>query len=150
MRGRTSARPYERKCTVAGAIDAFKANRGVRQPTAKANDANAGAHEALAGIANTFRMGATTAANVAGNMFGVPGAGSIVSGLLGGGAGMGTLGGMGGVGGMMGGGDGFSEQLALIGLQQQMQRQTQVVETMSNISKAEHDARMAAVRNIRS
>ena len=39
------------------------------------------------------------------------------------------------------------QQLALIQLQRQIQRQSQMFEMASNVSKAEHDARMPAVRN---
>ena len=37
----------------------------------------------------------------------------------------------------------------LLNLQNQMQVQNQVFSTMSNVSKTEHDTRMAAVRNMR-
>ena len=90
---------------------------------------------------------AQTAAGIAGG----PGAGMAVGNLFGGGLGTGTLGGLGGLGGVGGlaGGTDFQQQLALIQLQRQIQAQTQIFETLSNVSKAEHDARMSAVRNMR-
>ena len=71
-------------------------------------------------------------------------------------AGFGGLGGLGGLGGgslqsimslmssnPMGG------QVMLLQLQEQMQARSQAFQTISNISKSEHDSKMNAVRNIR-
>lgn len=73
-----------------------------------------------------------------------PALGALTSGL-----GTGTLGGLGlgGFGGMLG--NDFAQQLALIQLQRQIQMQSQTVEMLSNMSKAEHEQRMSPLRNIR-
>jgi hypothetical protein len=59
----------------------------------------------------------------------------------------------GGVGGIdldgLTGGDPFQQQLAMIRIQQQVQAQQQQVNLLSNILKSDHDARMAAIRNIK-
>ncbi|MFN8548388.1 MAG: hypothetical protein U0527_10635 [Candidatus Eisenbacteria bacterium] len=43
----------------------------------------------------------------------------------------------------------FNRQLEMIKLQQQIQDQTQVINTLSNISKAKHEAAMSAIRNMK-
>ncbi len=43
----------------------------------------------------------------------------------------------------------FNRQLEMIKLQQQIQDQTQVINTISNISKSKHEAAMAAIRNMK-
>ena len=74
----------------------------------------------------------------------IPGAG-IIGGLLGG------LGKMGGGGGGFGGIDtGMSEQMQLLQMQQQIQKETQMFNLMTNISKDRHEASMAAIRNMKS
>lgn len=57
-----------------------------------------------------------------------------------------------GVGGALSGigvDSGFNRQLEMIRLQQQIQEQTQIINTVSNISKAKHEAAMAAIRNMK-
>jgi hypothetical protein len=43
----------------------------------------------------------------------------------------------------------FNKQYELIMLQQQIQQQTQIFNTMSNISKSKHEAAMTAIRNMK-
>ncbi len=121
------------------------ANRLNRQPRQfkQAAKPNAGAGQFIKLLGGGLASLAQTAAGIAGG----PAAGGLVSQLLGGALGGGTLGGLGG-GGLMGGTD-TANQMALIQLQRQIQQQTQIFETLTNISKAEHDARMSSVRNIR-
>jgi hypothetical protein len=82
--------------------------------------------------------------NLAGQLAGVaaggstmglgPLAGNIANGLLGSGA---------------TGDAGTVDPMQLLQLQQQLQTQSQVFNTLSNVSKEEHDTRMAAVRNFK-
>jgi len=44
---------------------------------------------------------------------------------------------------------GTADPMQLLQLQEQLQQQEQVFNTMSNISKTEHETRMAAVRNMK-
>jgi len=58
---------------------------------------------------------------------------------------------MGGGGGGFGGIDtGMSEQMQLLQVQQQIQKETQMFNLMTNISKDRHEASMAAIRNMKS
>jgi hypothetical protein len=57
-----------------------------------------------------------------------------------------ALGTTGSIAGMSQGG---REQMALMKIQEQLQRENQVFSLMSNISKTNHETRMAAVRNMR-
>lgn len=43
----------------------------------------------------------------------------------------------------------FDRQMDMIKLQQQIQEQTQIINTVSNISKAKHEAAMTAIRNFK-
>ncbi len=43
----------------------------------------------------------------------------------------------------------FNRQLELIQLQEQIQQQTQIINTVSNVSKSKHEAAMAAIRNMK-
>jgi len=43
----------------------------------------------------------------------------------------------------------FDRQYQMIMLQQEIQMQSQTISTMSNISKAKHEASMASIRNIK-
>jgi outer membrane lipoprotein SlyB len=53
-------------------------------------------------------------------------------------------------GGLLGTADtGTVDPMQLLQLQEQLQSQSQVFNTMSNISKTEHETRMAAVRNMK-
>ncbi len=66
----------------------------------------------------------------------------------------GALGGLTGGGGALGGlsgqlNDNNAQFMQLLQLQNQMQVQSQQFNTLSNVSKTEHETRMAAVRNIR-
>ncbi len=73
----------------------------------------------------------------------VPGAG-IIGGLLGG------LSKMGGGGSGIGGIDtSLNDQMQLLQVQQQIQKETQMFNLMTNISKDKHDAAMAAIRNMK-
>lgn len=73
----------------------------------------------------------------------VPG-GGIIGGLLGG------LSKMGGGGSGIGGIDtSLNDQMQLLQVQQQIQKETQMFNLMTNISKDKHDAAMAAIRNMK-
>jgi hypothetical protein len=70
-----------------------------------------------------------------------PGAGSLISGIVGGAGGAGVTGGVGsGLG---------NETTQFLQLQRQMQLETRAFETASTVLKARHDAAMSAVRNIK-
>jgi hypothetical protein len=64
-----------------------------------------------------------------------------------GGMGGGPLGALTGAGGA--GGTGSMDQWSLLKMQQDLQRESQIFNTLSNVSKTEHETRMAAVRNMR-
>jgi len=104
------------------------------------------------GAQKAFRLAAgviADAGQVAAGMAGGPLAAQLV-GRVNGAAGLGTGTLNGGLGGALGtGDDGFGLQMQLLELQRKIQAETQVFQTLSNTSKAEHDARMSAVRNIR-
>lgn len=115
-----------------------------RQPRGLVDNNDNGGGNKIAKIAQGFGQAlggvAAGAAPIAGQLLnGVPGAAGL---------GLGSLGGFGGLT-EMAGGDPFAQQLALIDIQREVQMETQVVETLSNIEKAQHDARMSAVRNMR-
>ena len=61
----------------------------------------------------------------------------------------GSLPGVGGAFGAMGVDSGMDRQLDLIRLQQAIQEQTQIINTISNVSKAKHEAAMASIRNVK-
>ena len=126
---------------------AFKLDRqqrNLKQPAKHGGIDTAALQQFMQGLGGIAANCAQTAAGAAGG----PGAGNLVGQLMGGGLGTGTLGGFGGLGGA-GGSTEFNEQLQLLQLQRQVQRQSQIFETMTNIAKAEHDRRMSAVRNMR-
>lgn len=82
------------------------------------------------------------AASLAGKALGASTGGPLLSGLGGGSTSLGGI-----------GGDLANQQAQfaeLIQIQNQMQVQNQQVTMVSNVSKTEHETRMAAVRNIRS
>ena len=67
------------------------------------------------------------------------------------GLGAGPLGaGLTGQSGLTGSDNYFAQQMLLFELQRKVQHEQQVFTTMTNISKAYHDGRMSAVRNLRS
>jgi len=82
-----------------------------------------------------------------GGMLGGLGGGGLggLGGILGGGGGLGGM--LGGMGGILGGGGGGPG--GTMGLQQQMQKQQQVFQMLSNIMKSQHDTAMGAIRNMR-
>jgi len=51
--------------------------------------------------------------------------------------------------GGLGADSGFDQQYELIRLQQEIQRNSQMYSTISNVSKSKHDAAMSAVRNFK-
>ena len=73
--------------------------------------------------------------------------GQIVPGILGA-AGIGGgplgIGGRAGAGGVLG-----SDQIQLLRLQEEMQRRAQYFQTLSNISKTEHETKMNSIRNVK-
>lgn len=83
---------------------------------------------------------------------GLPLAGQMMPMLLGagglGGGALNSLGAMGGLGGL-GGGSSTAQQMQLLQLQQKIQQESQIFQTLTNVSKARFDAEMTAVRNIR-
>ena len=91
-------------------------------------------------LGGTINLAGQLAGTVAGGstMGMAPLAGNIASGLLGSG-GAGTLG---------TGDTGTVDPMALLQLQEQIQTQSQVFTTMTNISKSDHETRMAFVRNL--
>jgi len=91
-----------------------------------------------------------------GGMFGGGGLGGMLGGLggiMGGGGGLGGV--LGGGGGMLGGplggggGGGVAQAGGMMGLQQQMQKQQQMFQMLSNLMKAQHQMSMSAIRNMR-
>lgn len=69
--------------------------------------------------------------------------GQIMGGLAG------TLPGIGGAMSGLGVDPSFNRQLELIKLQQAIQEQTQIINTVSNVSKSKHEAAMASIRNMK-
>ena len=96
--------------------------------------------EGLAQVGQVFQQVLRTGVQAAAQAYGIPGAGGL---------GGGTLTGFGGGLDGLAGDDPFAQNVALLQLQRQIQTESQRFQTESNISKAEHDAKMAAVRNIR-
>ncbi len=76
--------------------------------------------------------------------------GSVIGGIAGiassfmGGGGLGGFGALGGLGG-----GGFAQQMQLLQLQDQIQQRSARFQTLSNISKTEHDTRVNSIRNMR-
>lgn len=102
----------------------------VHSEVAKAGDGGAGFRQFIGG-----------AVQVAGQLVGnVAGAGGL---------GMGPLGG--GLNAITGGppGTGGSDFAQLLQLQERMQRESAQFNTLSNVSKTEHETRMAAIRNMK-
>ena len=85
-------------------------------------------------LGGTINLAGQLAGTVAGGstMGMAPLAGNIAGSLLGGTTDTGTV-----------------DPMQLLQLQEQLQTQSQVFNTMSNISKTEHETRMAAVRNMK-
>lgn len=72
----------------------------------------------------------------------IPGAGPVIGAVLGS-AGRRNAPVLGGFGGL-------SETLAYLELQREIERETRIYETASNILKARHEATMSSIRNIKS
>lgn len=103
--------------------------------------------------ANPARQGQQRRADAAGADFGEALAnlgttivGQIIPGVLGAaGLGAGPI----GLGGKAAGGVLGSDQIQLLRLQEEMQRRSQYFQTLSNISKTEHETKMNSIRNVK-
>lgn len=93
-------------------------------------------------VGDALATGLGFAASLAGSAINAYSGGAL-GGLTGGGAG-------GGLDGLTGGlNDNNQQFMELLQLQNQLQVQNQTFSALSNVSKTEHETRMAAVRNIR-
>lgn len=97
---------------------------------------------ALQPLADGFAMAAQTAVPMGVNM-----ASSLTGGNM---LGLGPISSM--MGGLGGGGasSDYAMQMQLLNVQRKMQMEQQVWNTVSNIEKAQHETRMALIRNVRS